>query len=51
MRGGATCPSGSGDCPCGLWRAQPDRCLEVIGSPNLNPQSPSERWDGDCALG
>ncbi len=32
------------------WCAQRNRYLEATGEPNLNAQSPFERWDGDCAL-
>jgi len=31
------------------WCAQCNRCLEATGLRRLNAQSPSERWDGDCA--
>jgi hypothetical protein len=35
--------------PQDLSLARLDRGFEVTDAPNLNAQSPSERWDGDCA--
>jgi len=32
------------------WYAQFKDGFEATDSPNLNTESPSERWDGDCAL-
>jgi hypothetical protein len=35
--------------PPGSRRIRHHVC-EASGQPRLNAQSPSERWDGDCAL-
>jgi hypothetical protein len=49
VRGGL---SRSGDCPArSLACSPPNHGIEVTGLERLNTQSPSQRQDGDCALG
>jgi hypothetical protein len=35
--------------PLSRGSARPDDLREETVEPNPTPQSPSERWDGDCA--
>jgi hypothetical protein len=42
---------GSGDCPTRFYGVlEHDMIFEVTSQHGLNAQSPSRRWDGDCAL-